>query len=73
MIGNAREEGGLYYFDEIATENNKVVVSRCNSTSTSADLEKMLWHRRLGHPSFSYLQKLLLVLFRKKKFIFISM
>lgn len=29
--------------------------------------EIMLWHRRLGHPSFSYLQKLFPGLFKNKK------
>lgn len=62
-IGSAREINGLYYFlDGAALEGQAQVVNKTPSISEQI----MLWHFRLGHPTFSYLQKLFPLLFKKK-------
>ncbi|KAL6317167.1 hypothetical protein AAG906_029919 [Vitis piasezkii] len=50
-IGSAKEREGLYYFDEtdVLGQSSPTV---CNSTSYSKDSELLLWHKRMGHPSF---------------------
>ena len=54
-IGSAKEREGLYYFDEtdVLGQSSPTV---CNSTSYSKDSELLLWHKRMGHPSFQYLK-----------------
>ena len=56
-IGSAKEREGLYYFDEtdVLGQSSPTV---CNSTSYSKDSELLLWHKRMGHPSFQYLKHL---------------
>ena len=51
MIDSAKEREGLYYFDEtkILGQSSPTV---CNSTSYPKDSEILLWHKRMGHPSF---------------------
>ena len=49
-IGSGREERGLYILDEGEKMANNTVVSK----NKAEDL--ILWHRRLGHPSFSLLK-----------------
>ena len=62
MIGRARMIEGLYYLDEISFSNKKA--QSFNSTSSISVREKiMLWHYRLGHPSFLYLKHLFPELF----------
>ena len=53
MIGNVKEHGGLYYFKD------------GQSLSTFVQ-DIMLWHFRLGHPSFHYLKKLFPTVFVNK-------
>ena len=63
MIGRARMLEGLYYFDEVPVSNKKA--QSFNSTSSISVREKiMLWHYRLGHPSFLYLKHLFPELFK---------
>ena len=56
-IGSAKEHEGLYYFDEIDVlgQSSPTV---CNSTSYPKDSELLLWHKRMGHPTFQYLKHL---------------
>ena len=50
IIGRGTERHGLYYVDEIA-QTGRVML-----THGTTEREAWLWHRRLGHPSFGYLQ-----------------
>lgn len=55
-IGTAKEYEGLYYLD-VST----VSVLSCGISglaSTTNDNNIVLWHKRMGHPSFSYLQRM---------------
>ena len=53
MSSSARMQDGLYYFDEKGFQS-KQVQSFVGSVSFFSVYEKiMLWHHRLGHPSFS--------------------
>ena len=56
-IGSAKECEGLYYFDEIDVLGQSSPTN-CNSTSYPKDSELLLWHKRMGHPTFQYLQHL---------------
>nr|GEX00746.1 putative ribonuclease H-like domain-containing protein [Tanacetum cinerariifolium] len=46
IIGRSTERQGLYYVDEVVTQQGTVMLAH-----GSTDREAWLWHRRLGHPS----------------------
>ena len=50
-ISSAKEREGLYYFDEIYLLG-QCPPTVCNSASYPKDNELLLWHKRMGHPSF---------------------
>ncbi|KAJ9541315.1 hypothetical protein OSB04_027821 [Centaurea solstitialis] len=63
MIGTAMEHDRLYYMK--APKLNHILP--CNLASASSiPSDIMLWHNRLGHPSFPYLNKLFPQLFINK-------
>ncbi|GJT07932.1 putative RNA-directed DNA polymerase [Tanacetum coccineum] len=61
IIGRGTERQGLYYVDELTTGGT---VMLAHGTS---EREAWLWHRRLGHPSGSYLYTLFPKLFPLNK------
>ena len=65
MIGSAKEYGGLYYFTSENTLSKQIQKPHCSSLF-SVSYEIMLWHFRLGHPSFSYLKHLFPSMFQNK-------
>nr|GEX17101.1 putative ribonuclease H-like domain-containing protein [Tanacetum cinerariifolium] len=62
IIGHGTERQGLYYVDEIVTQQGTVILAH-----GSTDREAWLWHRRLGHLSTSYLHHLFPKLFPTNK------
>ena len=60
-IGSAKQINGLYYLD-VPNSKNGMAHGLSGVTSPGVD-SIMLWHYRLGHPSFPYLQKLFPSLF----------
>ena len=63
-IGSARMINGLYYFED-NLPSNKIAQGLSSISSLSIHDQIMVWHCRLGHPSFSYLKHLFPVLFQK--------
>ena len=59
IIGRGTKRGGLYYLDNFSKGEAHHV---CHQSS-SKEWEIWLWHRHLGHPSFSYLRHLFPYLF----------
>ena len=57
MISSAKMINGLYYFDDNLSSNKKVRGLSSNSSIPVRE-QIMLWHLRLGHPSFPYLKHL---------------
>ena len=62
IIGRGTERQGLYYVDQVVTQQGTVMLAH-----GSTDKEAWLWHRRLGHPSTSYLHRLFPKLFPTNK------
>ena len=60
--------GSMRVYTSLAIKLQKDTLKRQAATSftNSSDHEIMIWHFRLGHPSFPYLKKLLPLLFRNK-------
>ena len=56
-IGSAKEQGGLYCLKDNKVSDQCYIAS-CNSTSVPENNDIMLWHWRMGHPSFKYLYRL---------------
>ena len=54
MIGNAREVDEPYYFDEDSLESKQAQTASSSEVSSSDKNQIMLWHYRLGHPSFQW-------------------
>ncbi|XP_022896372.1 uncharacterized protein LOC111410334 isoform X1 [Olea europaea var. sylvestris] len=54
-IGSAKECEGFYYFDEAKVSKRRQFAS-CDSAFIPKDSELLLWHYRIGHPSFQYLR-----------------
>ena len=77
VIGSAEMHGGLYLLKENNLLNRQVQPSSfvskswsnsiSVSNSVSVESQVMLWHFRLGHPNFAYVEKLFLYLFIIKK------
>ena len=65
-IGNAKENGGLYYFEDGQISSALVQRAFFGSISSSSDQDILLWHFQLGHPSFFYLKQLFPNLFINK-------
>lgn len=63
MIGSAKLIDGLYYFDNDVS-SNKTTQGLISTQSNSTRRQIMLWHLRLGHPSFPYMNKLFPTLFK---------
>ena len=55
---------GLYYFED-NLPSNKIAQGLSSISCLSVRDQIMVWHCRLGHPSFSYLKHLFPVLFQK--------
>lgn len=59
IIGRGTKKVGLYYMDDFSTGK----ANQMQHSSGAKHKQISLWHRRLGHPSFSYLKHLLPYLF----------
>eukprot|EP00257_Ricinus_communis_P027383 XP_025014797.1 dynamin-like protein ARC5 isoform X2 [Ricinus communis] len=70
MIGGAKLDGGLYFFNDESTFGRQDLQTCFNSISVSSDTKIMLWHYRLGHPNFQYLKYLFPKLFMNKNHLF---
>ena len=55
-IGNAKEIDGLYYLVKDPIKSRQAQVVSNDVFPSSIEHQIMLWHRRLGHPNFSYLK-----------------
>lgn len=69
-IGSARVHDGLYHFENDQVQSRQKFESSNMYLSMSRNQELLLLHRRLGHPSFSYLKHLFPSLFNNKEFDF---
>ena len=80
VIGSAEMHGGLYLLKGYQDLSKQVHHSNClskssfnsvsfvsNSVSMSVESQVLLWHFRLGHPNFLYLEKMFPHLFINKK------
>lgn len=58
MIGVAKQDGGLYYFENDERMERQATIAKSNLSSVS-NKDIIMWHRMLGHPNFHYLKHLL--------------
>jgi len=65
-IGNAKQVEGLYLIEDGYDLNRQSQRTCLNSISIPNENKIMLWHFRLGHPSFYYLRHLFPKLFLNK-------
>ena len=63
-IGMGKEGGGLYYLEETRELQPKSDLIQEVTRETSDKEKILLWHYRLGHPSFPYLEHLFPHLFK---------
>ncbi|KAL5760543.1 hypothetical protein ACOSQ2_019381 [Xanthoceras sorbifolium] len=68
MIGSAKMKDGLYYFEDGSLKDKLALGLQCNVGSLLIREQIMIWHFRLGHPSFAYLRHLFPSLFNKISF-----
>ena len=66
MIGNVRQQGSLYFFEEGSDLGGQNPSTCFNFISVYNHRDVMLWHLRLGYPSFHNLKILLPSLFINK-------
>lgn len=66
MIGSARECLGLYILNQKPQTTPQCLFSNFQSLNSNKDANIMLWHFRLGHLNFMYLQKMFPSLFINK-------
>lgn len=68
MTGSAEQSGGLYFFDDGSESRwqSQQISLYFKSFYVSNNIIIMLWHLRLGHPSFRYLKHLFPKLFANK-------
>ena len=72
-MGKAGECDNIYYLKDSIIVNGQGQVASGQLGSLSCDNKIMLWHYRLGYPSFSYVKFLFPTLFNyKKMFLFYS-
>ncbi|WVY93108.1 hypothetical protein V8G54_032196 [Vigna mungo] len=66
-IGYGVKQGRLYYLDLVSKDSRKLesALTVKSSTKQKEETKIWLWHRHLGHASFSYLKKLFPLLFAK--------
>lgn len=66
MIGNAKQVGGLYFLEDGNTSKRLSQKTCFNSGLFTTKDNVLLWHYRLGHPSFHYMRYLFPKLFMNK-------
>jgi hypothetical protein len=59
IIGRGRKRGRLYHLEDM----NGAIACSVSGLSTSSKSKVLIWHKRLGHPSFGYMKKLFPELF----------